>query len=136
MRRALILAGALGFVAVALGAFGAHGLKPYLAGRHDAERAAYLLDVWETGCDYALAHALALLALASLRARLASKALTAATWLFLAGSAVFSGTLWLLVLTDLRWLGAITPLGGLLLLAGWIACALGAGTSPAPGVDP
>lgn len=136
MRRALLFAGILGFVAVATGAFGAHGLKGdegFLAQRHadDPARAAHLLEVWGTACDYALAHALALLALAALSGRLGGKALGAASWLFLAGTAVFSGTLWLLVLTDVRVLGAITPIGGLLLLGGWVACALAA-RSPAP----
>lgn len=134
MRRALLFAGILGFVAVATGAFGAHGLKDGLLPKRfpDAPtEAAKMLDVWNTACDYALAHALALLALAALGDRLGGKALGAACWLFLAGTVIFSGTLWLLVLSDVRVLGAITPIGGLLLLCGWVACALAA-RSPAP----
>ena len=140
MRRALLLAGVVGFLAVALGAFGAHGLKPYLESRHadDPARAAHLLEVWHTACHYALAHALALLAVAALTPHLGGRALSAASWLFLAGTAVFSGTLWALVLSDMSALGSITPLGGLLLLGGWIACALSARSpaAPQPGAKP
>ena len=141
MRRALLLAGILGFLGVALGAFGAHGLEGYLTERHadDPARGVHLLGVWHTACDYALAHALALLALAALTPRLGGRALTAATWLFLSGTTVFSGSLWALVLSDVPLLGAITPLGGLLLLAGWIACALSARSpalAPEPGATP
>lgn len=103
------LAAALGFLAVALGAFGAHGLKPLL--EHHGTAA-----TWETAVLYHALHAVALLALA---ARPRPPAFTA--WCFLAGIVVFSGSLYVLALTGVRWLGAITPLGGVALLAGWAA---------------
>ena len=93
---------ALGFLGVALGAFGAHALK----GRVDAE-------LWRTAVSYQMWHALALL-VATPRAGLC----------FLAGTVIFSGTVYALALGAPRWLGAVTPLGGLLLLAGWLALAL------------
>lgn len=103
------LAAALGFLAVALGAFGAHGLKPVLE-RHGT------LATWETAVLYHAVHAVALLTLAA-RARV--PVFTA--WCFLAGIAVFSGSLYVLSVTGIRWLGAITPLGGVAFLAGWAA---------------
>ncbi len=109
------LAAVLGFLAVALGAFGAHGLKPVLE-RHGT------LATWDTAVLYHAVHAVALLALA---ARVRPPALTA--WCFLAGIAVFSGSLYVLAVTGVRWLGAITPLGGVAFLAGWAALAWRAG---------
>lgn len=100
-------AATLGFLAVALGAFGAHGLKPRL-------EAAGRMDTWETAVLYHLVHAVVLLVLALAR--------PAAVWAFrafAAGVAVFSGSLYLLCLSGWTWLGAVTPLGGLFLLAGW-----------------
>lgn len=103
------LAAVLGFLAVALGAFGAHGLKPVLE-RHGT------LATWETAVLYHAVHTVALLALA---ARVRVPVFTA--WCFLAGIAVFSGSLYVLSVTGIRWLGAITPLGGVAFLAGWVA---------------
>jgi uncharacterized membrane protein YgdD (TMEM256/DUF423 family) len=100
--------GCPGFSAVALGAFGAHGLKPTLIA-HDA------LGLWETAALYHLAHAVAAL-WATGRNRLALV-------LWTTGIAFFSGSLYLMALTQLRWLGSITPIGGVLLLAGWLAAA-------------
>ncbi len=106
-------------VAVALGAFGAHALKARLAPD--------LLAVYEVGVRYQLAHALALLAVAWAVARWpGSGALTAGGWLLVAGTVLFSGSLYLLSLTGTRWLGAITPLGGVLWLAAWGCLAWGA----------
>lgn len=105
-----------GFLGVAAGAFGAHALR----GRVPPD----LLAVFETGARYQMYHALALLAVALAAARAPSTALRAAGWLFTAGIVVFSGSLYLLALTGVRVLGAITPLGGLCLLAGWIALAV------------
>ena len=102
-----------GLVAVALGAFAAHGLKERL----DAS----LLAVFETGVRYQMYHALALLAAGYAAAKWPGTAATAAGWLFAAGTLVFSGSLYALALTGVRWLGAVTPLGGLAFLAGW-AC--------------
>jgi len=102
----------VGFLAVALGAFGAHGLKEVLL-RNDA------VAVWQTGALYHLVHAVVLLLVAG-RAPFAR----AAWWCFGCGTAVFSGSLYVLALTQLKWLGMITPLGGTLLLAGWVLLAL------------
>lgn len=112
--RILIAAGALSaFIGVGLGAFGAHGLRTRLS--------ADMLAVFEIGVRYQLYHALALLGAGAAGARLAPGALAAAGVLFVIGTLVFSGSLYLLALSGRKWLGAITPLGGLALLAGW-AC--------------
>jgi uncharacterized membrane protein YgdD (TMEM256/DUF423 family) len=107
----LALAAASGFLAVALGAFGAHGLKTMLSPD--------LLDIFETGVRYQMYHALALLAVALLAGRSESTMLGWSGWLFVAGTVVFSGSLYILSLTGIRWLGAITPIGGVCFLAGW-----------------
>ena len=112
--RLLIATGAVSaFLGVALGAFGAHGLRRRLS--------ADMLAVFEIGVRYQLVHALALLGAGAAAARLAPGALAAAGILFVVGSLVFSGSLYVLALSGRKWLGAITPLGGLALLAGW-AC--------------
>jgi uncharacterized membrane protein YgdD (TMEM256/DUF423 family) len=105
-------------VGVALGAFGAHGLK--------ARVGPDLLAIFETGVRYQLIHALGLLAVGWAADRWPGPWIPAAGWLFVAGIAVFSGSLYLLALTGVRWLGAITPLGGIAFIAGWIALAVGA----------
>ena len=101
----------LGFLAVALGAFGAHGLQDLLEknGR---------IATWETAAHYHLAHSVVLLLIAALPSFRRT-----AWWLMLAGVVIFSGTLYVLALTNLKWIGAITPLGGVCLLAGWFALA-------------
>lgn len=104
------------FCAVAAGAFGAHLLRARLAPD--------LLAVWQTAVQYQAWHALALLALGLYLQRVtATRALGAAAWLLLAGSVVFSGSLYLLALTGVRMLGAVTPLGGVAMLAGWLCWA-------------
>ena len=115
----------LGSTAVALGAFGAHGLK--------ARVPADLLAVFDTAARYHLVHALAIVALAWVADRFPGACATAAGWLFLAGILLFSGSLYLMVLTGARALGAITPLGGLSLIAGWVALALAPILGPRPG---
>lgn len=116
--RSLAVLGAInGFLAVAAGAFGAHALKERLS----PER----LDTWELAARYQMFHALALLAVALLASR-GGRLVTASGWCFVAGIAVFSGSLYLLAASGTRWLGAITPLGGLALLAGWALLAIGA----------
>jgi uncharacterized membrane protein YgdD (TMEM256/DUF423 family) len=105
----------LAAAAVGLGAFGAHGLKSRVT--------ADLLAVFETAARYHLIHALALVAVAWAAERYPGACATAAGWLFLAGIVLFSGSLYALVLTGLRGLGAITPLGGLAFIAGWILLA-------------
>jgi uncharacterized membrane protein YgdD (TMEM256/DUF423 family) len=116
MSPVLLSASVLGALGVALGAFGAHGLRA----RVTPER----LAVWQTATEYHLLHALALLGVAIwLRLAPATPGLSLAGGCFTLGVLVFSGSLYALVLTDLRWLGAITPLGGVLLIAGWISLA-------------
>jgi uncharacterized membrane protein YgdD (TMEM256/DUF423 family) len=108
--RGLLLAGALlGAAGVALGAFGAHGLRARLDTR--------ALEVWETGVRYHLVHAAALLALA-LSPHATS--LRGAGWLFALGIALFSGSLYALALGGPRLLGPLTPLGGVAFIAGWL----------------
>lgn len=118
------LAGALSaLTAVAAGAFGAHALRARLSPD--------LLAVFETGARYQMYHALALLAVAWLAA--ARPGANSAVWaggLFLLGTVVFSGSLYALALTGQRWLGAITPLGGVAFLAGWGCLAWAALTRP------
>jgi uncharacterized membrane protein YgdD (TMEM256/DUF423 family) len=101
------LAAALCFLAVALGAFGAHALKSTLESHH-------MTDVWNKAVLYHFIHAIALFVLAFL-----ATANRGAWWLFFTGIILFSGSLYIMALTNIRWLGAITPLGGLCFLAGW-----------------
>lgn len=109
----------LGFLAVAFGAFGAHALKARLSTE--------MLAIWKTANEYHFYHALALLLVGLLaRQTPAIQGLNTAAGCFLAGVIVFSGSLYLLALTGTRWLGAITPIGGLLFLAGWAWLAWGA----------
>ncbi|HWP38537.1 MAG TPA: DUF423 domain-containing protein [Gemmatimonadales bacterium] len=107
----VVLAAASGFMAVAAAAFGAHWLRPRL--EPDA------LAVFETAARYQMYHALATLLATLLFDRWQAPALALAGWLFLGGTVVFSGSLYLLVGTGARWWGAVTPIGGLALLAGW-----------------
>lgn len=108
-RSSLIALGALnGALSVAAGAFGAHGLRERLEPR--------ALEIFETAARYQMFHALAMV----LCGVIATRGATTAGWLFLAGILVFSGSLYALALTDVKILGAITPLGGLAFLAGWV----------------
>ncbi|HET8700303.1 MAG TPA: DUF423 domain-containing protein [Nitrococcus sp.] len=102
------------FVGVALGAFGAHGLRS----RVPVE----MLEVWHTAVEYQFVHALGLLAVGLVLPQLAGAVGTAAGagWLMLAGIIIFSGSLYGLVLSEVRWLGAITPFGGVLFLLAWL----------------
>jgi uncharacterized membrane protein YgdD (TMEM256/DUF423 family) len=87
-----------------------------------------MLDVFQTGATYQMYHALALVAVGMLMARFSSDGstwLSASGWLFLAGSILFSGSLYLLALSGTPWLGAITPLGGVAFLLAWLALAIG-----------
>lgn len=114
----MMSAAAHGFLAVALGAFGAHGLKGKLQGLADgADR----LGWWQTASHYHLAHALAFGLCAYASTRFAGAAVTASGWLMHAGIAIFSGSLYAMALTGTRWLGAVTPIGGLCLLGAWLA---------------
>ncbi len=114
MKRASSVAAALGFLGVLLGAFGAHGLKGLLAQNGTA-------TIWETAVFYHLIHAVMLFILADRKPFPA-----VAWWSFLAGIVIFSGSLYLLAVTNERWLGAITPIGGLAFLGGWF-CLIAAG---------
>ena len=107
------ISGALG---VAAGAFGAHGLKDRVEER--------MLDIWSTAAQYQLIHALALLAVALFLGRSETTALKVAGHAFFWGTLIFSGSLYVLALSGVRWLGAITPIGGALLIGGWIALLL------------
>ncbi|MFO0762612.1 MAG: DUF423 domain-containing protein [Byssovorax sp.] len=118
-RTALLLAGLLGFSGVALGAFGAHGLKSRLTGAPDGEQR---LAWWQTGAQYHLIHAAAV-GLTAIPIDAGHHGSSAAPWLFLAGVLLFSGSLYTMTLTNIRKLGAITPIGGLCFLAGWAALA-------------
>ena len=109
----LIVAAAYCLLAVALGAFGAHGLRAKLAPE--------MMAVYRTAVEYQFYHALALLAVALLALRAASPWLSVAGYAFSVGVILFSGSLYLLAVTGTRWLGAITPLGGVALLLGWFA---------------
>jgi uncharacterized membrane protein YgdD (TMEM256/DUF423 family) len=114
MDRTFVALGALcGALAVVAGAFGAHGLR--------ARVTPDMLAVFETGARYGMYHALALVLVGVIAARVPEAA--TAGWLFVAGVTIFSGSLFLLVLTGQRWLGAVTPIGGLALIAGWLALA-------------
>ena len=102
-------------ISVALGAFGAHGLRNTLSPED--------LATFETGARYQMYHAFALLAVAWAYARWEAPLVQAAGWLFVIGIVIFSGSLYALVLTGQRWLGAVTPLGGVALLAAWAVLA-------------
>jgi uncharacterized membrane protein YgdD (TMEM256/DUF423 family) len=112
----LRLAAILGFCGVGLGAFGAHGLR--------ARVGPEMIEVWKTGVLYHLVHTLALLGVALAGDRVAWQRAVAV--LFTVGIVVFSGTLYVLTLSGQRWLGAVTPLGGVAFLAGWAALAASA----------
>lgn len=109
------ISAAMGFLAVALGAFGAHGLRPLLE-QNDT------VEIWGKASSYHLAHAVVMLLVAT-RAEWGNGEGTGNSllpwWYLLAGTAIFSGSLYLLAVTNIRWLGAITPIGGVSLLVGW-----------------
>ena len=112
MDRFFFSAGAVAaFIAVALGAFGAHSLKTRLS--------AEMLAIFEVAVRYQMYHALGLIGVALAQSRWPEVNLNAAGWAFIAGIAVFSGSLYLLCLTEMRWLGALTPIGGIAFLIGW-----------------
>ena len=119
MRLFIILAGAFGFLAVALGAFGAHGLQKIVAPE--------LLAVWHTGVQYQMYHSLALLAVALLALSYINPVIAGWAGLaFVIGILLFSGSLYAIVLLGIRNLGLITPLGGVFFLIGWILLAVAA----------
>lgn len=113
-----ICAGVAGFLGVALGAFAAHALRARLAPD--------MLAVFETAVRYQMYHAFAIFAAAWAWGRWPHRSFSIAGWLFAAGILMFCGSLYLLAFTGARWLGAITPLGGLAFLAGWLCLTWGA----------
>jgi uncharacterized membrane protein YgdD (TMEM256/DUF423 family) len=122
MDRLFFSLGALSaLISVAAGAFGAHALRERLAPE--------LLSVFETGARYQMYHALGLLAVAWASGRWPGPLPVWAGWLFVIGTVLFSGSLYLLGLTGVRWLGAITPLGGVAFLAGWVCLLISARAS-------
>ena len=118
MRQWLILGAANAFLSVAAGAFGAHALR--------AKLAPDLLNIFETGARYHMYHSLGLIAIGVLSQLRPSPLLNGAGWAMLAGLVLFSGSLYALALSGVRALGAITPLGGLGFLAGWLLLTLAA----------
>lgn len=121
--KVFIIAGAINaFLAVALGAFGAHGLADKLEPKY--------LDIWKTGVSYEMYHALGLLAVGMLLGKAANSGLfTWSGWLMLIGIILFSGSLYVLSLTKISIIGIITPFGGVAFLAAWILMAVGAAKS-------
>lgn len=116
MVRIFVTLGAVfAFLAVGLGAFGAHALESRVPPRD--------LEIFETGVRYHMYHALALLAVAWVQTRWPGGGTVVAGWLFAVGIVAFSGSLYALVLSGERWLGAVTPLGGVAFLVGWGALA-------------
>jgi uncharacterized membrane protein YgdD (TMEM256/DUF423 family) len=118
-RNMLLIGALLAAAGVALGAFGAHGLRDVLDARQ--------LSWWHTAVQYQMWHALALVALSFLPIR--RRVILAI--LLAGGATLFSGSLYLMALTGWRWLGAVTPLGGLAMIAGWLLLAWEARRSPA-----
>ena len=117
-RNFLMLGAASGAISVAAGAFGAHALRDKVEPR--------LLEVFETAARYQMYHALALLVVGLIASRWPSGILNTAGWLFVAGTVVFSGSLYAMTFTGVRALGAITPIGGVCFIAGWICLAVAA----------
>ena len=116
VRHWVMLGAVNGFVAVSAGAFGAHGLKGRLSGE--------MLAVFETAARYQMYHALALLAVGWMSSRTKGAAsIRWAGWFFLVGIVLFSGSLYALSISEWRLLGAVTPLGGVAFLCGWLTLA-------------
>ncbi len=118
----IITAALLLMTGVATGAFGAHGLKAHVG--------ADMLATWHTAVLYQLTHALGLLALAGLQPHLNRRLASAAALFLLVGILIFSGSLYVLVLSGIRMLGAITPIGGVCFIIGWLLVALAAWRAP------
>lgn len=119
MDRLFLIIGAIfGALAVTLGAFGAHALRASLSPE--------LLDTFESAVRYQMYHALGLLAVGLAIAKYSATGwLSASGWLFVVGTILFSGSLYLLAITNTRWLGAVTPFGGIAFILGWLCLAFG-----------
>ena len=123
MKIFVILGSLSAFIGVALGAFGAHGLKTKVSPE--------MLTVWQTGVQYHLVHALGLVLIGILCQLMPEASMVRnAGWLILIGTVLFSGSLYVMVLSDIRTLGMITPLGGVAFLAGWLLVAIAAWQYP------
>ena len=119
MKVFVILGSLSAFVGVALGAFGAHGLKTKVTPE--------MLTVWQTGVQYHLVHALGLVLIGILCQLMPETSMVRnAGWMILSGTVLFSGSLYVMVLSDIRALGMITPLGGVAFLVGWLLIAIAA----------
>ncbi|MCU0615526.1 MAG: DUF423 domain-containing protein [Gemmatimonadaceae bacterium] len=119
MDRLFLMIGSLSAgLSVAAGAFGAHALRARLEPRQ--------LEVFETAARYQMYHALAIVLVAWAATRFTSSLVNVSGWLFLAGTVLFSGSLYAMTFTGIRALGAITPIGGVCFIAGWICLALAA----------
>ena len=118
MKSVFLFLGAISaLIGVGMGAFGAHGLKAILSPE--------MLTVYQTGVTYQMWHALGLIGIALIRQRVPeSKLLSWAGWLMFIGIFLFSGSLYLLVLLDLKWLGMITPIGGVSFITAWLLIAI------------
>ena len=110
-KRFAIIGAVGGFIGVALGAFGAHVLGQRLTPE--------LLEIFEVGVRYQMYHALTLVAVGLTATRWPGSLINMASWMFVAGTGIFSGSLYVLAITGTRWLGAVTPFGGVAFLAGW-----------------
>lgn len=116
--RFVTIASILAAIGVGMGAFGAHVLEPRLSPR--------MLSIFHTAVQYHLIHALGLFGAGILLMHRPNALVRLAAWLFVAGIVIFSGSLYVLSISGTRWLGAITPLGGLAFIAGWVLLAVGA----------
>jgi uncharacterized membrane protein YgdD (TMEM256/DUF423 family) len=121
----ILLAGITGALGVMLGAFGAHGL-PDMLQDVPADELAKRIKNFDTGADYHLLHALAILGTAAIAGQRPSKLLTAAALFFLAGIAIFSGCLYGYSLTGIKTFGMIVPIGGVCFIVGWVSLAISA----------
>ncbi|MDH5393034.1 MAG: DUF423 domain-containing protein [Gammaproteobacteria bacterium] len=116
--RGLIMLGAIsGFLSIILGAFGAHAIKQWLAPD--------LMSVYQTAVSYQIYHSLGLLLLGLIYHHHQNSLIRAAGWLMISGTVIFSGSLYILALADIRWLGAVTPVGGSFLILSWLLLAIG-----------
>lgn len=119
MERFFFIVGAFSaFISVTAGAYGSHGLKGKLSPE--------MLSVFEIGVRYQMYHALGLIAVSFASVQWPGKLMLAAGCLFIAGALLFSGTIYLYCLTGTKWFGPLTPIGGALLMAGWLSLAVGA----------
>jgi uncharacterized membrane protein YgdD (TMEM256/DUF423 family) len=112
----LIVSGISGALSVAIGAFGAHGLKAFLETNNR-------IETFETAVKYQFYHTFALMVVGLLMNQFTNKSLELAGWFFVTGIFIFSGSLYLLCASGIKWLGAITPIGGLFFIGGWLMLA-------------